>query len=440
MIDKKRSIYQFFEEITPELFLHYCSMSDKFLLMSRKNHLAYENSTLQELEEHNPSLYYKLEEAGLIIEEDRDETAEVIRKKHDMRYGKDLYNVVVNTTLDCNLNCWYCYENRIKGSSLSIDTIELIKRNIAFRFEEYPFHSLKMSFFGGEPFMEFEAIRQLLEYSKKFCQERNIELIADFTTNATLINAEMIDYLKQFRCHFQITLDGDKEKHNKIKYSVSQPIDAYSKVIESLRMIDAAIPRRWVAVRINFNNRTLNNLDRIVKDIDFLDRRYCYIILKKVWQVDAEKIDNKTLCDSIQKLFDLRFLVDYYVVPRGCVCFADRESEVLFNYDGKVFKCTTISKFDESNKLGVADQSSGEIIWDAEKIDEWLNYKLPSQCHACKWFPVCLGVCNRQLIAHKGENLCDMEGLNLSPKEYLMYLFKYNLLKNQLEKELMESY
>lgn len=39
-----------------------------------------------------------------------------------------LYNVVVNTTLDCNLSCWYCYENRIVGSKLSSGVIEAIKR------------------------------------------------------------------------------------------------------------------------------------------------------------------------------------------------------------------------------------------------------------------------------------------------------------------------
>lgn len=57
-----------------------------------------------------------------------------------------LYNVVVNTTLDCNLSCWYCYENRIAGSKLSSGVIEAIKKNIYLHYETTKFKTLKLSF------------------------------------------------------------------------------------------------------------------------------------------------------------------------------------------------------------------------------------------------------------------------------------------------------
>lgn len=65
--------------------------------------------------------------------------------------------------------------------------------------------------------MYFDGIKQLLDYSNVFCSERSIELIADFTTNSTLITSEQINYLKQFRCHFQITLDGGIVAITKLK-------------------------------------------------------------------------------------------------------------------------------------------------------------------------------------------------------------------------------
>lgn len=290
---------------------------------------------------------------------------------------------------------------------------------------------MKLSFFGGEPFMYFEGIKLLLDYSELFCKEKGIELIADFTTNATLISLEQINYLKHFNCHFQITLDGARNTHNLIKIDKNTGIDTYLKTVQTLKIINSSIDNRWIAVRINFNNQTLRDIEDIINDIDFLSRRKSYIILKKVWQLKTANVDTGALKYAMQKLFDRKFLVDYYFMPKGCVCFAERKNQVLFNYDGTVFKCTTISNFNNENTLGVLDFDSGNIRWDDNKIKRWYEDMQPKYCKNCKWFPSCLGICNRQLMKHK-EKICTFDACNLTEKEYLMYLFKYNILQNEL--------
>lgn len=69
-----------------------------------------------------------------------------------MQFDASMYQVMVNTTLDCNLNCWYCYENRIAGSFLKSEVIEAIKKNIEQEYIKTSYRILKLSFFGGEPF------------------------------------------------------------------------------------------------------------------------------------------------------------------------------------------------------------------------------------------------------------------------------------------------
>lgn len=211
-------------------------------------------------------------------------------------------------------------------------------------------------------------------------------------------------------------------------------MDTYQKVIDVLHLIDTEIDKRWVAVRINFDNKTLQSIDEIINDIAFLNRTKTYVILKKVWQLDTAKVDKTTLMIAIQKFFDNKFLLDYYVMPKGCVCFAERESQVLFNYNGMVFKCTTITDFNDENKLGNVNPDTGEVIWDNVKIKDWFADMQPDYCKSCHWFPACLGICNRQLIAHKGEKICTFDAMNLTQKEYLMYLFKYNKLQHELRK------
>lgn len=241
-----------------------------------------------------------------------------------------------------------------------------------------------MSFFGGEPFLCYKGVKELLDYSRAFCENNDIELIADFTTNATLVSSKRIEYLKQFRCHFQITLDGWKGNHNRIKVNNGAKIDAYSKTVEALRLINENIENRWIAVRINFDNNTLEYIDKIIDDINFLDRSKTYVILKKVWQMDTDKVNKNLLIEAIQKLLDNKFIVDYYIMPKGCVCFAERESQVLFNYDGKIFKCTTISSFNDENALGTLNLSNGEITWNNDKTRKWYEDMQPTYCKECK--------------------------------------------------------
>lgn len=416
----------------PHIFLHYSALKNNFLLLPESKHIVYENSTAEDIEKNDPVWSQKLSEFGFLVNSEMDETVFVQEAKKRMIHGKDLYNVFINTTLDCNLKCWYCYENRIEHSKLSAETIDVIKKNISRHYQSHPYKTLKVSFFGGEPFMDFTGIKTILDFAKDFCTQKGIEIIADFTTNATLIEKSTIDYLKQFRCHFQITLDGGRETHNRIKSCRFGKMDTYQKVIDVLHLIDSEIAERWIAVRINFDNHTLQSIDEIIHDISFLDRTKCYVILKKVWQLSTDKVDREALMAAIQKLFDNRFLVDYYFMPKGCVCFAERENEVLFNYDGKVFKCTTISSFDDKNKLGEVDPKTGEVCWNKTKIEDWFKDMQPDYCKSCHWFPVCLGICNRQIMAHNKEKICTFDASSLTQKEYLMYLFKYNKLQNEL--------
>lgn len=430
----KISRYQFCEEIAQGYYLHYNALSNTFLLLDERCHDLYSQCEIEKLETLNKELFSKLTLGKFLIADNFDEYQYVLVQKEKMVEGTDLYNVVVNTSLDCNLNCWYCYENKIVGSRLEQRVVDAIKRNIFLHYINTPFSTLKLGFFGGEPFLCFDGIKQLLDYAREFCAEKDIELIADFTTNATLITAEHINYLKQYRCHFQITLDGGRQSHNKIKVDKLSGMNTYDKTLETLRLINDNIEQRWVAVRINFDNRTLRDIDEIIQDLDFLDRRKTYVIIKKVWQLKTENIDKDALMSAIQKFLDKKFLVDYYIMPKGCVCFAERRNQVLFNYDGKIFKCTTISEFTDKNVLGSLDYSTGEIAWDKEKIEAWFAEMQPDYCKTCKWFPSCLGICNRQLLAHKGEKICTFDACNLTEKEYLMYLFKYNILKNELDK------
>jgi len=418
--------------LSSNAFLVYNVFSNSFLLLNKDQRECF-NSQWSDLAENNPSLYNKLLADYFIVPDDFNEF-EIIRGiKKQMQHDDSMYQIMINTTLDCNLNCWYCYENRILGSKLTNSVIDAIKKNINFEYNEKSFKTLKVSFFGGEPLLCFSGMIKILDYARAFCEKNAVSLIVDLTTNATLITRHHIDYLKEFQSMFQITLDGNRETHNNIKRDTSDPsVDTYQKTLEALQLIDTYIPNRYVAVRINFDNETLSKIDEIIHDIEFLDRKKTYVILKKVWQIPTAEICKDLLFTAIQAFFDKNFLLDYYIMPKGYLCFAERRRESLFNYDGRIFKCSTISSFDDQNTMGKLDFGTGKIQWDQPKITDWLSDIIQDNCKECKWFPACLGPCNKQLIAYKGKSICTFDSMNMNTREYLLYSFKYHLLKEKL--------
>lgn len=213
----KKSKYQVFIETDKDLYLYFNSANGVFLLLNNEKHNIYQNSSIEDISTEYPHLYNMLFTNGFIIKDDYDEDSIIEYKKLLIKADRSLYHVVINTTLDCNLKCWYCYETRVHHSNLRSEVIEAIKNNIVVHFQKQPYRTLKLSFFGGEPFLNFNAIKEILIFAKTFCEGKDINLIADFTTNSTVIRPTQIDFLKNFNCYFQITLDGDREKHNLIK-------------------------------------------------------------------------------------------------------------------------------------------------------------------------------------------------------------------------------
>lgn len=88
------------------------------------------NYNCEDIEKLDSSLYVKLLENYFIVPDDFDEFEVVKNLKRQMQYNPNMYQVMINTTLDCNLNCWYCYENRISKSHLNEATIKAIKKTL----------------------------------------------------------------------------------------------------------------------------------------------------------------------------------------------------------------------------------------------------------------------------------------------------------------------
>lgn len=172
-------------------------------------------------------------------------------------------------------------------------------------------------------------------------------------------------------------------------------------------------------------------LPKWLNDAD-LDRKRTFLILRRIWQTDSDVITSEQLTTAIQRILDHKFFVDCYALSRNSVCFAERMNQVLINFDGKIFKCSTLSSFDDKHAMGKLDLLNGEISWEMNKIAHIPRTMTNSRCSDCSLFPSCLGPCNKNLLKSPDRS-CILDEMNLSMQEFLMYNFKLNLLHENFD-------
>lgn len=419
--------------INENIYLYYNAFNNNFLMVNAEKHSIIKDNLPDKISEIDLDLYTVLIEGGFIIEDSVDETAIVEYHKLLRKMDTNQYHIVINTTLDCNLNCWYCYESKIAGSLLTEKTIEIIKKNINQKYDETPYKELKISFFGGEPLINFDAIQNILSYCKDFTIQKNIRLIADFTTNATLLTEEQLLFLQDYYCYFQITLDGYEDNHNKIRFLKESKEKTYKTIVSNIHKIQNYIKESRIWVRVNFDNKTLERFSEILNDLSDLDRKKTFLIIRKIWQYPIDKINKELILKSIQLAIDNKFYIDNYSLPRYDPCFADRLNQVLINYDGKIFKCSTIEHFDDANSEGTICEETGKVNWDINKLAKKFTATTPDKCHKCKIFPVCLGPCGKNTPKNTQVDFsCMYETAGFSMDEYIMYAYKLNKLESEL--------
>lgn len=130
--------------------------------------------------------------------------------------------LILVLTENCNLRCKYCvysdmYPEQVNYSQQKM-TFDVAKKAIDhFKdlYEARKDHGLKkkpiISFYGGEPFLEFQLIKQIVKY----CKEIHFDVSYGSTTNATIMTDEIINFIIENNVFLAISLDGDKASQNR---------------------------------------------------------------------------------------------------------------------------------------------------------------------------------------------------------------------------------
>ena len=119
----------------------------------------------------------------------------------------------------CNLNCSYCFASQGKyHGERAVMSYEVGKRALDFLVENSGSRrNLEVDFFGGEPLMNFDVVKQLVAYARSIEKEKGKNFRFTLTTNGLLIDDDVIDFANRECANVVLSLDGRKEIHDRFR-------------------------------------------------------------------------------------------------------------------------------------------------------------------------------------------------------------------------------
>jgi len=133
--------------------------------------------------------------------------------------SREIKSVCLHVSHDCNLRCKYCFagEGAYHGEREQM-SLETGKQAIDFLIAHSgKRHNLELDFFGGEPLMNFEVVKGVVDYGKKRAAEVGKEFKFTMTTNGVLFDEEKQRYLNEEMDNVVMSLDGRKEVNDKAR-------------------------------------------------------------------------------------------------------------------------------------------------------------------------------------------------------------------------------
>ncbi len=432
----KSSFYNIFQPLDDKI-LAYNSLRDNFLLLDTYLFDIFDstikNDDINELKNIHEDFFNALLQNNFIVDATINEFETLKSEVSVLENDETHYTIIINPTMNCNFKCWYCYEEHIKDSKVNNETLTKIYKLIDNVVNDKKIKSFEIGWFGGEPLLYLnQTMKPILEYANERAKKTIKKFRSNITTNGYLINQNAVDLFKKYQLnHFQITLDGNRELHDTIRF-VNSKKGSYDKITENIKLL--LRNQLSTTLRINFTSETLDSIADILSDLVDIseeDKNYLEISFHQVWQTVDKENEEETnrIEDKLVKNKAFFRKNGFKVVSMKGLniynsCYADKKNEALINYNGDVFKCTA-RDFTKQNSEGVLLED-GQINW-FEKNQKRMGAKLNNKpCQECAILPLCGAGCSQVAIESNG-------------KDYCMYNYDETRKKEDVKRHFIES-
>ena len=129
----------------------------------------------------------------------------------------------LNMTHDCNLRCEYCFASQgTYNGEKAFLSFETGKKAFDFLVQSSgKRRNLEVDFFGGEPLMNFETIKKLVDYGRSLEKDNNKHFRFTVTTNGVLLDEDKINYINENMDNVVLSIDGRKETNDRMRKTIN---------------------------------------------------------------------------------------------------------------------------------------------------------------------------------------------------------------------------
>lgn len=329
----------------------------------------------------------------------------------------NVHQLILQVTQNCNLRCKYCvysgsYVNR--GHTKKRMSIETAKKAIDFyRKHNGNLEVAMISFYGGEPLLEMKLIHEIIAYANKVFKGKNIRY--NMTTNATLLNDEIVKFLYENDISITISLDGPQAIQDNSRVFAESGKGTFDVIMKKLDYIKKNYPDYMDNISFNAvldekndfqcssnfytydfissamvssTTLSLNSAKNEIQYTEAFDINYRYELFK-AYLCLIGRLDRKYVSKLIEvQIGIMKESIHKKIIAKGkrgstyhpsgaCIAGATR---LFVNVDEKFYPCERVSESCEAFVLGDLDNG-----FDIKKIERLLNIArlTPDKCKTC---------------------------------------------------------
>ncbi len=341
-------------------------------------------------------------------------------------------NLELHITDNCNLRCRYCYLRNnylLKNKNMSEKTIT---KAFDFVLQNFPkVKSVQISLFGGEPAFFFKKFEYLLNIAKQKFKEKKV--FFTFATNGTVLNKEIISFIKQKEVSFCLSMDGGQKIQDYLRPTLdgSGSFKIIEKNLPILKKINTSLMAR---VTITPYNIKLSDLFEHLKAKGFKKINFVlcssdeFQINQKIFENELEKFSevySKHIIEAeeiIDVLMFSTFLRKLHIGEKRYNHCNNGKNIFAVSIDEKIYSC---HRFVGNDKFQIGDLNTGfnEQSSIRKKLLKF-NVAKEAKCKNCFAKYICAGGCTHEKHILSSKISCEITRLLL----YLSIKIYFRLL------------
>ena len=310
----------------------------------------------------------------------------------------------------CNLNCSYCFASQGKyHGDRAIMSYEVGKRALDFLIENSGSRrNLEVDFFGGEPLMNFEVVKQLVAYARSVEKEKNKNFRFTLTTNGMLIDDDVIEFANKEMSNVVLSLDGRKEIHDRFRVDYAGK-GSFDRIVPKFQKLVEAREGKNYYMRGTFTHANPDFLTDIktMLDLGFTELSMEPVVCAAGDPSELTEEDKPIVMEQYEKLAELMIKRDdegkpftfyhYMIDLKGGPCIYKRISGCGSGTEymavtpwGDLYPC---HQFVGEEKFKLGDIWQGVTNTEIQKEFADCNVYARPDCHSCWAKLYCSGGC-----------------------------------------------